>query len=1166
MKKFVMLTLAALFVASSIVSFSQTAADHQKAADKAKLVNTRVDNMGYWKKMAALGLARLNGVTPVKPAVYTGSEIKAYSVLTEDSPDVPTSVNSTTQSENSTFVDPDDNLVVLNSNNSTPNPVSNIYGSDALLSTDGSQTWGGTYQGAGGSNSGDPVALIGNDGAYYIGAISNASGQQVSKSTNGGASYQVVNVANATGGGLLDKNHMWVDNCPTSPYEGYLYDAWTDFGSLDPNNIGFSRSIDGGSTWSAQMDLSSAINAGSHNQGVNINSGPNGEVYAIWAVYDGWPTDESAIGFAKSTDGGATFQTAARIISNIRGIRTTEVAKDMRCNSFPSMAVDISNGEYSGNIYVVWTNIGVPGTNTGDDADVYIIRSEDQGATWSTPVKVNQDASGLGRKHYLPWITCDPENGILSTVFYDDRNLGGNQCEVYCANSYDAGVTWEDFKVSDVAFTPSPIPGLADGYMGDYLGINARGGWVYPTWADNRTGSVMTYCSPYETNPLSKPKDLTANVTFETGISDLHWSFSEAPLFSYFKIYRDNDSIGIAYDTIYNDQLPDYGIYHYLVTAKYSDGNESSGSSASVQWGDAQISVTPTFIEETLLPDSSVTRIVTISNIGQLDMNYNISMFIPVKAPEEPKAYCAADGSCDEYISRIQLNEIDNPTLCTNYGDYTAMSTTMSVGNIYQMTITNGNPIYPDDQAGVWVDWNQNEVFDDNEACQVSGSPGTGPYIATIAPPVGAMPGLTRIRARVVYYMTPPPCGSTTYGEVEDYSVYVQSWLTATPVVGTIPASQSMDIAVNLSAVDMGLGVYAAELQIYSNDPDDPEIIVPITLTITDFAVTLNTDDDQLCVGESTTINSSLVGGSGTYTYTWTSNPPGFSSSDPNVTVTPDVTTVYTCSVFDGSNTVNNDITITVNPLPTVDLGADASICAGESKTLDAGAGMASYLWSTGETTQTITVQNAAEYSVTVNNEFGCSASDAMTLTVNQAPEKPVITGGPATVDNYDQTSSTYTCGAAANAASYLWVVDPAGAGTTSSTTTSADVTWTAGYTGSVQITVQAQNDCFTGEVSDAFATTVYSSAGINDPNENLLIMYPNPTDGKITVKLPLQNDFTGDFTVTDAGAAEVFSKTSLTVPANNTVSLDLGQLSKGIYTVKFTSKSTTYTGRIIVK
>ncbi len=61
------------------------------------------------------------------------------------------------------------------------------------------------------------------------------------------------------------------------------------------------------------------------------------------------------------------------------------------------MATDISGGAYDGNIYIVWANIGVPGVNSGTSTDIYMIRSTNQGQTWSTPIKVNQDPTGLGK-------------------------------------------------------------------------------------------------------------------------------------------------------------------------------------------------------------------------------------------------------------------------------------------------------------------------------------------------------------------------------------------------------------------------------------------------------------------------------------------------------------------------------------------------------------------------------------------------------------------------------------------------------------------------------------------------------------------------------------------------------------------------------------------------
>lgn len=466
-------------------------------------VDTRIDNMAYWRRMASLGLVPVEPDHAAPFGKYTGSRLSGRSVMTDDSPDVPVTTVNSTQSENSIFVDPNNPQAVLNSNNSTPRPASTVYGANDFWSNDAGSTWGGHVQGAGGENSGDPTTAIGLNGWYYVGYIHSSGGQGVSYSTDQGNTWTPVLVAPAPSGfsSLLDKNHMWIDNSTTSPYEGQLYDAWTNFGGSNDTEIEISRSTNNGLNWSSPVNISANVNAGSHNQGVNIHTGPNGEVYTIWAIYDGWPTDETAIGMARSFDGGASWQPATRIISNIRGIRNSATSKNMRVNAFPSMAVDISNGPNRGTIYVVWPNIGIPGTNTGSDMDVYMIRSTDQGNTWSSPIRVNQDPSGLGKQHYFPWITCDPANGNLSVVYYDDRNVSGAQAEVYVSNSIDGGNSWEDLKVSDVSFTPQPISGLASGYFGDYLGIHAHSRWVYPVWTDNRTGYAMTYVSAFQAGP-----------------------------------------------------------------------------------------------------------------------------------------------------------------------------------------------------------------------------------------------------------------------------------------------------------------------------------------------------------------------------------------------------------------------------------------------------------------------------------------------------------------------------------------------------------------------------------------------------------------------------------------------------------------------------------------
>lgn len=412
--------------------------------------------------------------------------------IASDSPDIAIiSGSNNAQSENSVFIDPMNPLRVLNSNNSQPWPTGEFYGADYWVSNDGGQTWTGSVQGAGGVNSGDPATGINRDGRMFVNFITTGYGQGIAFSDDGGANWSSVQIA--PGPWLLDKNHMWVDDSPSSPYGGNLYVAWTNLqGGATDGQIELSRSTDDGLAWSGPVNLSGAIQAGSHNQGVNIQTGPNGEVYVVWAVYDAWPADETALGFARSTDGGATWSPGTRILTGIRGHRTTPLGggKTMRHNSFPSMSVNQQTGE----IYVVWTNIGVPGVNTGDP-DVYLIKSADGGNSWSSPQRVNQDPVGNGKDQWFPWISCDPTTGLLACAFYDSRAFSGNDmAETWVALSLDGATTWEDFRVSDVAWSGD---GFSGSYAGDYIAIASRDNQVYPVWSDNRAGNMLAYASPF---------------------------------------------------------------------------------------------------------------------------------------------------------------------------------------------------------------------------------------------------------------------------------------------------------------------------------------------------------------------------------------------------------------------------------------------------------------------------------------------------------------------------------------------------------------------------------------------------------------------------------------------------------------------------------------------
>jgi hypothetical protein len=96
------------------------------------------------------------------------------------------------------------------------------------------------------------------------------------------------------------------------------------------------------------------------------------------------------------------------------------------------------------------------------------------------------------------------------------------------------------------------------------------------------------------------------------------------------------------------------------------------------------------------------------------------------------------------------------------------------------------------------------------------------------------------------------------------------------------------------------------------------------------FASILNLEltatQTTLCSGDSTQLNAVATGGSGLYTYLWTSNPPGFTDTIPDPVVIPEVTTYYICEVNDGTSTKTDSIKITVKPSPAVYAGNDTTL------------------------------------------------------------------------------------------------------------------------------------------------------------------------------------------------------------------------------------------------
>nr|HQU21933.1 GEVED domain-containing protein [Flavobacteriaceae bacterium] len=127
----------------------------------------------------------------------------------------------------------------------------------------------------------------------------------------------------------------------------------------------------------------------------------------------------------------------------------------------------------------------------------------------------------------------------------------------------------------------------------------------------------------------------------------------------------------------------------------------------------------------------------------------------------------------DEYIGRVQLNTIDNASGAQFYSDFTAISTNLSEGQSYTVTVTPTwtGTVYPEGYA-VWIDYNHDFDFDDAGELVWSQAASTStPNSGNFTVPTGTSQTATRMRVSMKYNGIPTSCETFTYGEVEDYTV-----------------------------------------------------------------------------------------------------------------------------------------------------------------------------------------------------------------------------------------------------------------------------------------------------------------------------------------------------------------------------------------------------------
>ncbi len=223
------------------------------------------------------------------------------------------------------------------------------------------------------------------------------------------------------------------------------------------------------------------------------------------------------------------------------------------------------------------------------------------------------------------------------------------------------------------------------------------------------------------------------------------------------------------------------------------------------------------------------------------------------------------------------------------------------------------------------------------------------------------------------------------------------------------------------------------------------------TVTVNPLPNIVASPDQSICIGQSATLTAS-----GGTTYSW--NPSG--NSGGTITVTPGSSTTYAVTGTDPNGCSSTAfVNVTVNALPVVNL-SNLFICSGNSGTLDAGNPGGTYQWSTGATTQTISVNNPGTYTVTVTNQFGCTTTGVSVVSqggsiVNTIPNVSFCDGYSATLNagnagsvyQWSNGATTQTISVSSGGAYSVTITDQNGCTGTLSTTVNVNPSPVAQYT-----------------------------------------------------------------------------------------------------------------------
>jgi photosystem II stability/assembly factor-like uncharacterized protein len=237
----------------------------------------------------------------------------------------------------------------------------------------------------------------------------------------------------------------------------------------------FSRTTDGGATWSAPVPM---VNSNIYAQGNQIAVLPDGTLVDIYgALFKGagnQPSNQAFWGAVRSTNGGKTWGGPIKIAELNTALLTnpdipnpTSLDQTVRADDYlPDVAVDPNDGT----LYMVFAD----SISTGFD-HVKLTKSTNGGKTWTTPTDVTKTPSSTHSFNGTVEVTAD---GTVAVLYYDFRNntpAPGLPTNVWLTHSHDGGATWSEQQVLPDPFDMENAPIARGWFLGDYQGLAAVG-------------------------------------------------------------------------------------------------------------------------------------------------------------------------------------------------------------------------------------------------------------------------------------------------------------------------------------------------------------------------------------------------------------------------------------------------------------------------------------------------------------------------------------------------------------------------------------------------------------------------------------------------------------------------------------------------------------------